>query len=222
MCRTPKAFSLIELLVVIGIIGIMLAILMPALHRVRQQAVILQCASNMRQIHQALEMYLVDSKGVLFWHGQDINTEGMDWYCYGGRESGNTDKIQEDLFNRIVPRPLNKYVGNKIEIFRCPDDNQPWPWTEDSCCPEFEWVGNSYNFNAVGFPTKPTPRKGGLSGINVGQVGNSSMTICFYEACMVYEFAWHGRKRGNFCMLDGHVEFIEMPPQGGQYDWRDQ
>src|SRR3954453_3533356 len=104
-----KAFSLIELLVVIGIIGIMLAILMPALHRVRQQATILQCASNLRQIHQALNMYLNDYQGACFWRGQDINTEGMDWYCYGGREAGNTDKIQENLFNRIVPRPLNKY-----------------------------------------------------------------------------------------------------------------
>jgi prepilin-type processing-associated H-X9-DG protein len=218
MRRRPFAFSLIELLVVIGIIAILMGLLMPALHRVRQQAVILQCASNLRQIHQAVGSYLVESKGVLFWRGADVNREGMDWYVYGGKETGNTN-TEYALFNETIPRPLNKYVSNKLDIFRCPIDVDPLPWT--SGVSQFEWVGNSYNFNAVGYPTKPIPRLGGLSGVNVGQIGNSSMTIMFHEAGMVYDYAWHGREKGNFCMLDGHVEFIEMPPQVGPYNWQD-
>jgi len=222
MRQPRRAFSLVELLVVIGIIGIMIGLLMPTLHRVRQQAIVIQCASNLRQIHQAFSQYLIESRGACFWRGGDIDTEGMDWYCYGGRETGNTDKIQQNLFNRIIPRPLNKYVHGSINVFRCPEDNEAWPWTEDSICSEFEWVGNSYNFNAVGFPTKALPRLGGLSGIKITQVRSSSMTILFHEACMVYQYAWHGKNKGNFCMVDGHVDFIEMPPQGGQYNWQDE
>ncbi len=215
-----RAFSLVELLVVIGIIAIMISLLLPALHRARQQAIIIQCASNLKQIHQALEMYLIDSKGALFWRGADIDTEGMDWYVYGGKEDLNTN-IQSGLFNNFHPRPLNRYIGGgqNNQIFHCPVDNEPLAWTDGVS--QYEWVGNSYNFNAVGYPLKDVPRRGGLSGIKTARIRDSSNTITFYEAGLVYQFAWHGKEKSNFCMFDGHVEFMTTPPETGtQYNWQ--
>ncbi len=62
-CPRAQAFTLVELLVVIGIIALLIAILLPTLSRAREAGRSVKCLSNLRSIGQAMSLYTVDFKG---------------------------------------------------------------------------------------------------------------------------------------------------------------
>jgi type II secretory pathway pseudopilin PulG len=62
--RSYAAFTLVELLVVIGIIALLISVLMPALRKARESAQNVQCLSNLKQLYLSLQFYANDHEGV--------------------------------------------------------------------------------------------------------------------------------------------------------------
>ena len=87
--RSLKAFTLVELLVVIGIISLLISILLPSLARARQSAVQIACAANMKQIGIGLLMYSNDYKKLpAAWEGGSMWAFKLQPYI-GGNTDGN-------------------------------------------------------------------------------------------------------------------------------------
>jgi prepilin-type N-terminal cleavage/methylation domain-containing protein len=110
--RRAAAFTLVELLVVIGIIAILIAILMPALRRAREAANGVACSSNQRQIMLAFLMFAGDNKGHLPGNFTDFanpDTNKRAWLLNSG-EAPTAAPEGGTLF---------KYLKNK-DVYRCP------------------------------------------------------------------------------------------------------
>ena len=73
-CRPALGFTMVELLVVIGIIVLLIAIALPVLSSARDAAKRATCASQLRQVGQALTAYATDNDGKFPDHGNEGNT----------------------------------------------------------------------------------------------------------------------------------------------------
>ena len=236
-----KGFTLVELLVVIGIIAVLAALLLPALAQAHERGRRAVCASNLRQIGVAAQFY-ADSNNGHFPH-LDYTSYMETW-----RWAGN---LIYDLPNPndLPDRPLNSYLTivelhrystltnhtlpDIVSVVRCPSDH----YNGGSM---FQSVGSSYYYNSRG--TKVGGVHNGLDGQDgtAADVRKPALVVlaCDYAVNYAYglyeynanDLAMKGPHRpsttwGNAVFVDGHVSYVHFCETGtspGYYqgpDW---
>jgi prepilin-type N-terminal cleavage/methylation domain-containing protein/prepilin-type processing-associated H-X9-DG protein len=115
--RRVNGFTLVELLVVIGIIALLISVLLPALSKAREQANLIKCGSNLRQCALAAMLYANDFHGNLMPNFDGNATVPSSWLWY------DTDRIGRYLPHSTAFAQTNPNATPDIAspVFVCPD-----------------------------------------------------------------------------------------------------
>ena len=206
-----RAFSLIELLVVISIIAILLALLIPAVGRSREQARRTYCANNLRQWGIALHTYAAVNAGAFPYNGPAI-PPGIP---VGGREVNWNSSVVQQFWKDYLTKDGAARPGN---VLTCPGQTLNLDLPVDSgWCGYFYLPGrDSQNPGGTLYADVQWVEKKKFGGAEKKQPIASDMIQYSKKDGTWLPYTSHARGRapagGNFLFEDGRVAWHEYPP----------
>ena len=215
------AFSLVELLIVIGLLGVLIALMIPALGKARESARRAMCASNLRQLHMASLAYATDNRGYFPPAHYDFVMKNLH------RWHGTRATVSQPF--DFAGSPLKKYL-QVVGIRQCPSFEAPRDGFEQSAGGygyNDRFIGSSID-EAVG-PISIAKKEANFGNVpaKISMISHPGQTIMFADSAMAnpnlieYSFveapvtgkgfptspSIHFRHSGmaNVIWVDGHV-----------------
>jgi prepilin-type N-terminal cleavage/methylation domain-containing protein/prepilin-type processing-associated H-X9-DG protein len=194
-----KAFTLIELLVVIAIIAILLAILIPALHRAREHGKRAVCLNNLRQLTLAWIMYADDNDG-------DICAANIGHSDHGWVAAMDVSDPLESQIAAMQQGMLYDYCSN-LKLYKCPTGIRGEMRTYSIVSSMNTNVGGSWKGKVFKNKTEILRPGERIVFVDEGRISNYAFSIYYNEP------RWRDRpplRHGNgtdFSFADGHSEY---------------
>ena len=219
-----KAFTLVELLVVVAILSLLAALLAPTLRNAMDMSQRATCASQLRQLAVATRLYLTNNETAFPAHASG---PVMSYYAWAGKR-GTEYTAQERFVNRYVTVLGKVNVDDNegvFRVFRCPGDNGAtagrWPYDRQPSL--FDTFGNSYFYNSGANDNLGM----GLHGKRLNEVSSPAAVILAndyafdafgWQAAVpgpvdvpFQHSYWHHATElgwGNVAFVDAHIEYL--------------